>query len=467
MTTRNVRLRFTTLNFFADSFAIFLSLLAAFYIRFHSPLPLPVSGTIPSLFDYTKTLILILPIYILCFRAYKLYNSSRSIRRIEEIFLVVKAISISILLLMAISFFYREMSYSRITLVFIWIISMIFVSVSRYLVIQFEYHYKRNSKDTLKLLLIGAGRKTRNIIRWAETHPHYGVSIMGVIVNNHALVGKTFAGKPIIGQVDQTEDIIKQQKPHQVALLNHQFSRHRITDLVILCEDLMIDFKIGADFYGLMSRNVDVEYISTVPLLGFKSLPLDDLWNRLLKRGFDIASSFLLLFFTSPIWLTVIVLIKLDSSGPILYRQKRMGRDQQIFNVLKFRTMKVNAEAETGPVWANENDTRKTKIGAFLRRWNLDELPQLFNVLRGQMSMVGPRPERPHFIEEFRGSIPRYMSRHRIKSGITGWAAVNGYRGNTSIVERTKYDLYYMENWSLLFDIEIILMTAFAFKNAY
>lgn len=467
MTTRSIRTRFATLNLIADSFAILFSFLVAFYIRFHSPLNLPVAGNIPSLLSYAQTLILILPIYILSFRTYKLYQSSRTIRRIEEIFLVIKAISTAIFLLMAISFFYREMSYSRITLVFIWIISIVFVSTSRYLVIQFEYQQKRKSKDTLKLLIIGAGRKTRNIIRWAETHPHYGVSIMGVLVNNPALVGKTFAGKPIIGQIDNTEAVIKEQRPNQVALLNHQFSRHRITDLVILCEDLMIDFKIGADFYGLMSRNVDVEYISTVPLLGFKSLPLDDPWNRFLKRSFDIFSSFLLLFLTAPIWLTVIVLIKLDSPGPILYRQKRMGRDQQIFNVLKFRTMRVNAEAETGPVWANENDTRKTKIGALLRRWNLDELPQLFNVLRGQMSMVGPRPERPHFIEEFRGSIPRYMSRHRIKSGITGWAAVNGYRGNTSIVERTKYDLYYMENWSLLFDIEIILMTAFAFKNAY
>ncbi len=240
-----------------------------------------------------------------------------------------------------------------------------------------------------------------------------------------------------------------------------------MTQLVLLCEDKMVDFKIGADFYGLMSRNVDVEYLSTVPLLGFRALPLDDPWNRFVKRAFDITVSFILIALSSPFWIILAILIKMDDKGPVLYKQERMGRDMKVFDVLKFRTMRVNAEKESGPVWAQADDKRRTRTGQFLRRWNLDELPQLLNVLRGDMSLVGPRPERPHFIEKFRDDIPRYMARHRIKSGLTGWAAVNGYRGNTSIVERTKYDLYYMENWSLIFDLEILFMTLFAFKNAY
>jgi exopolysaccharide biosynthesis polyprenyl glycosylphosphotransferase len=168
-----------------------------------------------------------------------------------------------------------------------------------------------------------------------------------------------------------------------------------------------------------------------------------------------------------PFWAVVIALIKLDDGGPIFYFQERMGRDQKLFKLIKFRTMKVDAEKSTGPVWARPNDDRRTRVGNFLRTLNLDELPQLLNVLKGDMSLVGPRPERPHFVRQFRETIPRYMARHKIKSGITGWAQVNGYRGNTSISERLKYDLYYMENWSLLLDIEILVMTLFAYKNAY
>ncbi|MCM8776318.1 MAG: sugar transferase [Candidatus Omnitrophica bacterium] len=170
---------------------------------------------------------------------------------------------------------------------------------------------------------------------------------------------------------------------------------------------------------------------------------------------------------TFPIWILVMILIKLDDGGSIFYRQERIGQDQKRFHLIKFRTMRMGAESKTGPVFARPDDSRRTRIGNFLRRWNLDELPQLINVLVGHMSMVGPRPERPHFVNKFRQTIPRYMTRHKIKSGLTGWAQVNGYRGNTSIQERTKYDLYYMENWSLLFDIEILIMTFYAFKNAY
>jgi len=203
--------------------------------------------------------------------------------------------------------------------------------------------------------------------------------------------------------------------------------------------------------------------------LGFRSLALDDPWNRMVKRTFDLVISILLLCATFPLLILIMFVIKMEDRGPVLFKQKRMGRDQKLFNVYKFRTMRVNAETETGPVWAKPNDDRRTRFGPYLRRWNLDELPQLINVLKGNMSLVGPRPERPHFIGQFRASIPRYMTRHKVKSGLTGWAQVHGFRGNTSIQERIKYDLYYMENWSLLLDIEILFMTlsSRAFKNAY
>ncbi|MBI4388405.1 MAG: exopolysaccharide biosynthesis polyprenyl glycosylphosphotransferase, partial [Candidatus Omnitrophica bacterium] len=201
--------------------------------------------------------------------------------------------------------------------------------------------------------------------------------------------------------------------------------------------------------------------------IGLKKSPLDKMGNRILKRLFDILSSVTCVIFLSPIFLIISTIVKLIDWGPIFYRQERIGMDGRSFLIWKFRTMKVDAEKLTGPIWAAKDDLRTTKIGKFLRKFNLDELPQLVNVLRGEMSLVGPRPERPHFVGQFRTDVPRYMARHKIKSGITGWAQVNGFRGNTSIQERTKYDLYYYENWSLALDLKIIFLTLFAFKNAY
>jgi exopolysaccharide biosynthesis polyprenyl glycosylphosphotransferase len=454
------------LNVLGDIIGISLGLLVAYLFRFHSFLPYDIVHK-PDFHAYEKTLFLVTPVYLICFRVYGLYQTARHIRRIEEIFLATKAITLAIVILTAMTFFYRGFSYSRLVLMFLWAFSFLFIGAIRYLLIQFEYARKRRQKQLTRILVVGANRNARNIIRWARSNPHYGVVVTGVLSRQPSSIAQHFVGVPILGTVDQCEDFIQRGMADQIVLLDTDFSRERITDLVIACEDKMLDFKIGADFFGLLSRNVNVEYISTVPLLGFRALPLDDPWNRFMKRLFDLAVSFLIVFLTFPIWGLVSLLVKMEDGGPVFYAQERMGRDQKLFKVLKFRTMQVNAEKETGPVWAKQNDARRTRLGQFLRRWNIDELPQLFNVLRGDMTLVGPRPERPHFIEQFRGAIPRYMTRHKMKAGLTGWAQVNGFRGNTSIVERTKYDLYYMENWSLLFDIEILIMTFFAFKNAY
>ncbi len=423
------------LNFVFDALAIFLSAVAAYVIRFRLGI-IPLQWDSPDWMLYAKAFAVILPIYVILFRAYGLYETGRHIRRIEEIFTVGKAVTFSIVILMAVTFFYRSTSYSRVYLVILWFVSILFISISRYSVIQWEYHRKRQKKDLSRILLIGANRNTRHIIQWAKHNPHYGQEVIGVLVRDEAAIGQHFEEVPILGKVAECENFIQKLSPDGVVLLDTAVPRDEITELVALCEDRLIEFKIGADFYGLMTRNVDVEYISTVPLLGFRDLPLDDIWNRFTKRSFDILVAALLLFFTLPIWLAVVILIWLDDRGPVFYKQERVGRDQKVFNVLKFRTMKVDAEKKTGPVWAKADDDRRTRMGNFLRRWNVDELPQFLNVLKGDMSLVGPRPERPHFVDQFRESIPRYMARHKIKSGLTGWAQVNGCRGNTSIQER-------------------------------
>jgi exopolysaccharide biosynthesis polyprenyl glycosylphosphotransferase len=216
-----------------------------------------------------------------------------------------------------------------------------------------------------------------------------------------------------------------------------------------------------------MTSSMDVQSLNDIPLLGISAWPLDSLWNRLLKRAEDVVGASVGLLLSLPVIAVAAVLIKRSSPGPVFYRQERCGEGGRAFTLLKLRTMPEDAEAQTGPVWTVENDSRRTRVGECLRTYNLDELPQFWNVFKGDMTLVGPRPERPYFVEQFKEEIGNYMSRHVSKPGMTGWAQVNGLRGNTDLKERVKYDLYYLENWSLAFDFKILLKTIFARKNAY
>ena len=450
-----------------DTTMIALSFVAAFFIRFSGFLPLPAELRFSGITNYLHILVIIIPVFLWFLRESRLYQPTRHVRRIEEIFLVIKSVSYAVVVLLAATFFYRQFSYSRLFLLILWILSCMFVSAGRYAMIQWEYMRRLQKKDMIEVLLIGATANTHQLIRWAKANPHYGQVIVGVLTNEVADIGKHIEDAPILGLTSHWEEFITKLQPDQVILLDPGFAREMITELVVACEDKLIEFKMGADTHGLIAQNVGLEYISNIPLLGFKSLPLDDPMNRLLKRFFDLAVAGIAGLFFLPIGIFIAIVIKLSDKGPVMYQQERVGRDGGVFKVYKFRTMKVGAETSTGPVWAQKGDDRCTGIGKFLRRWNLDEFPQLLNVLKGEMSLVGPRPERPHFVDQFRESVPRYMVRHKVKSGLTGWAQVHGLRGNTSIQERIKYDLYYMENWSLLLDIEIVAMTFFAFKNAY
>lgn len=448
-----------------DILAIILSFVVAYFFRFWSGLP--TDRGIPDLGDYWHALFGIVPIYLWIFRESHLYEPNRHVRRIEEIFLVIKAVSYASMVLMAITFFYRQYSFSRLYLIFLWFFSCFFISVGRYILIQWGYMRRIQKKDLTEMLIIGSGNHARDLIAWAKNNPHYGQVPVGMLTHDPENVGKHLDDVPILGLTSQWEKFVAKLQPNQVVLLDNSFSREMITNLVLACEDAFIEFKMGTDIHGLLARNVGVDYISHIPLLGFKPLPLDDPWNRFSKRAFDIIFAFLMCLVFLPIGIFIALAIRAEGKGPVFYLQERVGRDGKVFQLIKFRTMKMDAEKETGPVWAQKNDARRTRVGEFLRHWNLDEFPQLINVLRGEMSLVGPRPERPHFVDKFREDIPRYMTRHKVKSGLTGWAQVHGLRGNTSIEERIKYDLYYMENWSLLLDVEILFMTFFAFKNAY
>ncbi|MEX0737552.1 MAG: sugar transferase, partial [Bacteroidota bacterium] len=243
----------------------------------------------------------------------------------------------------------------------------------------------------------------------------------------------------------------------------------QLYELVRECEGLIVEMMMVPDLLEIMTNQVRVQEIEGIPWIRIKAVPLST-WNLIAKRGFDLIVASFILLLSSPLFLLLAILIKLDSRGRVFYRQERVGLDGKPFPIIKFRTMREDAEQGTGPVWTRKEDPRTTRIGPFLRRFSLDELPQLLNVVRGEMSLVGPRPEREHFVQQFRKEVPQYLDRHRVKTGMTGWAQVNGLRGNAPIEERTKYDVYYVENWSLVFDLKIILKTIRAVlfgKDAY
>ena len=455
---------FALLVIASDASTILLGFFCAYWFRFSGGI-IPVHKGVPSFEVYSRAISLLIPIYLVIFRSYRLYQPERPIRRMQELLIVVKGVTVGTFCAMAVTFFYREFSYSRVVFLFAWIFSVLLCCSGRYVLIQFEYFIRRY-KDRDRVLIIGLNRHTRDLIEWAKNNPHYGQNVIGVLASADNQAGKHVGGVSILGSY-QIIDQVLDRGVDEVVIADSLIPRDIATEIMLKCENRMIGFKLVADFYGLMTHYVNVEYVSNVPLLGLKLLPLDDGLNRLAKRLFDIVVAFSALCILSPILFLIMMLIKLSRDGPVFYKQERLGLNGKGFSLFKFRTMNPNAEVKTGPVWTNPDDDRVTPIGRLLRRTNLDELPQLWNVLVGDMSLVGPRPERPHFVKQFRGQIPRYMARHKIKSGLTGWAQIHGLRGNTSLEERIKYDLYYIENWTLMMDIEILFATLFAFKNAY
>jgi exopolysaccharide biosynthesis polyprenyl glycosylphosphotransferase len=276
-------------------------------------------------------------------------------------------------------------------------------------------------------------------------------------------------GVPILGQIGDLPALIDKHAIDEVIIGLPEASHEEILTIISLCERGKVSIKVYPDLFQIMAAQISIGDLGGLPLLTVRDVALRG-WRLTLKRAMDLIGSAIGLVLLSPLMLLVAILIKMESPGPVFYTQVRMGLDAKPFWLIKFRSMRADAEAETGPVWATKDDPRRTRLGAFIRRFSIDELPQLINVLVGEMSLVGPRPERPVFVEQFKRSIPRYMDRHREKAGLTGWAQVNGLRGDTSIAERTKYDLWYIENWSLLLDLKIILKTivnVFTSKNAY
>ena len=398
------------------------------------------------------------------FKAFGLYSEQKLFKFSSEVLLIIKSMTVGMIVLMALTFVHRDFSYSRLVVGLSWGLCIAGLTISRYLVDNLEGKLCQMRQEHKKLIILGTGETAQRLLDNIRKNRRWGYEVIGFLSNDYN-VPLEIKNVPVLGDLSRLDEVLEKKKPDEVMLAVTGLSHQEMVRLIVACEKRVVLFKLVPDMFEIITSKVDVYDMDGIPLLGLKELPLEYAWNRFVKRGFDIIGAAIGLMVSAPLYALLPLLIKFSSAGPVFYRQARCGEDGKAFTLCKFRTMSNDAEQHSGPVWAEEDDPRCTRAGRWLRKLNLDELPQLTSVFKGDMSLVGPRPERPNFVEQFKDDIPRYMSRHFTKSGITGWAQVNGLRGNTPLKKRIKYDMYYIENWSVWFDIKILFMTVFSRKK--
>ena len=429
------------------------------------------TGNTPNFTPYLKDLYLIIPIWLVVFKLSDLYIPRRCFSIYVECSKIIKTVSIACAGLLIADYFFRinDAGFSRAVTAIFYVLNCLSLSVFRLIIRLTLRRFRKQGYNQRHALIIGGGNLGRTIIQKINSQLWTGFSIRGVL-DDFIPINKPIETTKCIGTLDELTQIIEQQNIDQI-FIALSFKHHKkIEHLLNLLTQEHVSVRLVPDIFQFnILLNSSIEDLDGIPIINLAESPITG-WKRFAKRTFDIIFSLSVLILFSPLYLLLAILVKTSSKGPIFFKQKRMGIDGEIFSCYKFRSMPVNIEKESGPIWASKGDNRATPIGALMRKTSLDEFPQFFNVLRGDMSIVGPRPERPEFIKDFAKQIPRYQLRHKVKAGITGWAQINGWRGNTSIEKRIECDLYYINNWSLSFDIKIIFLTifkGFVNTNAY
>ena len=425
--------------------------------------------TMPPLHAYQGLALVMVFGVIVALFASRLYSSQRGVSRIDLFYSVLLSTSIGTLLALGISaMLFKGIDYPRWVLLYSWGISVLLLWVSRLMLNGLVAILRSLGIDQERLLIVGAAEPARIIYDRVSSWSGLGYTVVGFLEDDPTVTPP--GDLPVLGPTSYLPQVVNEYRIDEVVFASPSLSHKEILHLVHACGKLRVNVKVFPDAFQIMSSEVAVAELGGLPLLRIRDVSLR-WWHQAIKRAMDLTISAASLVLLSPIMILAAMVIKLTSpNGPVFFSQIRVGLDGKPFELLKFRSMIPDAEKESGPIWAQQGDSRTTRLGRIMRRYSFDELPQLINVLLGEMSLVGPRPERPYFVEQFSQIIPRYAERHNEKAGMTGWAQVNGLRGNTSIEERTKYDLYYVENWSPFFDIKILLrtvLTVFKGGNAY
>jgi len=453
-----------------DAFFVFWAFMLSVWLRFDSGLLSVHIPPPPNMYvQYARFGVMSTIIYLFVFKFLLMYQRPQTGVFVVKIPRYVRGVLLGTLFTAVLAFaFQNTIQISRLVTGISAIIILVILILEKYAVYRVEWNISRHSKDVSNVVILGTDNMAAKIYHTLRKEPMLRLRVVGFLRTFGLNISDAIPENMFMGSVADLDDIIKSNDIKRIILADTSYGHDNIVELVNKCEQNLIVFNMLPDLFGLMASPMDVHTLNDIPLLGLKDLPLDSIVNRFMKRFEDLFCAFFGLIVTAPVMLVFAIIIKKTSPGPVFYRQERCGKEGKSFTLYKLRTMKHQEhEQEAKPTFTKENDDRITKAGVFMRRNNIDELPQLWNVLKGDMSLVGPRPERPYFVEQFKGSINRYMRRHIYKPGLTGWAQINGLRGDTSIDERLKYDLYYLENWSLALDFKIILKSFSAVENAY
>jgi exopolysaccharide biosynthesis polyprenyl glycosylphosphotransferase len=450
-----------------DLFAGYAALLLAHYVRFASgAFGYEELHPLRSYLGMAAIQTVVLPVV---FVAHQMYRPRRLISWLDELYGVFTCFSITtVLVMVASAFLWRDFGPSRLLVAILWFLGVVLIFTARAVVLTTQVWLRSRSSGRDRVLIVGEGDRARLVLQKILQSRRLGYQPVGCLV----APGSDGGGidLPVLGTTLDLGQVIREHRIDDVIVAMPSLSHEQMVEIVSLCQGERVNIRVYPDLFQMLSSGVETLDLGGLPLLTIRDTALRG-GNVVVKRTIDLVGAAVGLVMLSVPLLLIGVLVKLTSpDGPVFHCQERVGLDGRPFQCLKFRSMRPDAEKETGPVWATPDDPRKTRLGAFLRRTSLDELPQLINVLLGEMSLVGPRPERTYFVEQFRRTVPGYWDRHREKGGITGWAQVHGLRGNTSIEERTAYDLWYVENWTPWLDVKIILKTPFAAlrdRNAY
>lgn len=442
-------------NALSDIIILFISMTLAYLIRFYIFSP---DTEYIKLITYIQFTILIIPINLIIFNFFDLYHSFRTTAFIKEITQVVKSNTILTAVLLSLLFIFKIVDISRWVIINFYFVNIILITLKRFILRKTLSKFRAKGLNLKHVIVVGAGEVASEYLKVIKSNKDYGYSYLGYVANNTDFEGDKF------GNYNELLDVLNKYKPDEVVCALDISDSIHLENVVSDCEKSGTKISIIPFCYKYIPSQPYIDQIGNIPLINIRRIPLDNYGNAFTKRTLDIIGSLGLIMLTGPVMFLTAIIIKLTSKGPIIFKQERVGLNKTTFTMYKFRSMKVNSEEKTG--WSTNSDPRKTKFGSFIRKFSIDELPQFFNVLKGDMSLVGPRPELPHFVANFKEEIPLYMVKHQVKPGITGWAQINGYRGDTSIKKRIEHDIYYIENWNLLMDISILFKTAFkGFKN--
>ena len=459
---------FSRLQMLLDAFVVAVSYIAAWLIRFIGPMAYSAVFAL-SFEQYMFALIFIVPGYLLLYQAFTLYEPMHMQGRRLLLANVIKANILGMLLIIFALYMLEESDFSRLLIYIFCAINIVLEWGVRMLIFALLRNMRRKGLNQKQMILVGYSRAAEEYIDRIQANPQWGYVVRGILDDN-VPAGTLYKGVKVIGRIANLTVILPANRLDEIAITLGLSEYDRLEEIVAMCEKSGVHTKFIPDYNKIIPTKPYTEDILGLPVINIRYVPLTNTFNAMVKRVMDIVGSVAAIIVSSPVMLLMCILIKASSPGPLIYRQERVGLHNRTFWMYKFRSMEVQPEAEEKKAWTVKNDPRVTGIGKFMRRTSIDELPQLFNILKGDMSLVGPRPERPFFVEKFREEIPRYMVKHQVRPGLTGWAQVNGLRGDTSIRKRIDCDLYYIENWTIGFDIKILFLTffkGFVNKNAY